>query len=405
MKNKVVIIYSTIELVNGNSAGSARVMNYARALADAEITVILLSFSRPINISTHNLKEVENGIFTSGNKVTMGKYQKTFLYPFYLCNFVMSINAVAKSLSSCSLLHYTSTDVLLDYFTVWFLIKQKKQRVFYEANEIRKYAASFELPPRGLLQKIRKSTLISRLNKSEKLTRYYTGLICISTNIEEYFTKYNTNTIRIPILSDKVDGIDLTGKSFKKGETFRIGFFGSVSYKKENLELLLNSIYKIIEEKVAIKLELDFYGSIDKLTRQLLNETLNKLGLEKHVFYKEKLKQAQVLPMMKEYHLLVLPRGKSLQNHYGFSTKLSEYLISGVPCLITHVSDNGLYIKDDFNGFIVEPDDIDAFAKKLSSVIENYNTYTISVPKEAVKTVRNNFTYTNYSKILAEILC
>jgi len=108
--------------------------------------------------------------------------------------------------------------------------------------------------------------------------------------------------------------------------------------------------------------------------------------------------------IFKEAHLLILPRGNTKQNQYGFSTKLSEYLVSGRPVLVTNVSDNGKYIKDGFNGFIIPPDSLESMTNKIKYIYENYNSFNEMIPSNALKTVKENFDYNLYSNSLYSFL-
>lgn len=402
-KNKVVIIYSTIELVNGNSAGSARTMNYARALSSS-CDVIILTFIRLKNISNENLIEIEPGIYTCGNKAKNNKFISKL---FYYINIIYFLKSIVKLLTEVgdskqkALLFYPTVEVFIDYMTVAYIIKYKKLSVVYESNEVRKYSTDFEINPLSYNSKFQRI----KYGYSEKLTRYFSGLICISTNIENYFIKYNHNIIRIPILSN----INNIKKSevckFQSGDIFKMRFFGSVSYYKENLNEFLQCLKILKIKNNSLKFVVEFYGPIDNISSEKLNASIVELQLDEQVFYRGKLNQREVNENMQKCHLLVIPRGESLQNHYGFSTKLSEYLSSGVPCFVTDVSDNALYIKDDVNGFIVEPNNIYAFVQKLSYIIFNYNDIVENITKNSFITVKDHFLYSNYSKQLDNFLC
>jgi glycosyltransferase involved in cell wall biosynthesis len=91
-----------------------------------------------------------------------------------------------------------------------------------------------------------------------------------------------------------------------------------------------------------------------------------------------------------KYHLLILPRPLNKRTKYGFSTKLSEYLVSGVPVLLTDVSDNALYIKDNFNGYLIPPGSANALAEKLVYIIRHYNEQAKNIVDNAYKTVRED---------------
>jgi glycosyltransferase involved in cell wall biosynthesis len=400
LERDIVIIYSNIELVNGGSAGSARVMNYARAISK-NCNVILLTFIRRKEIKFESIKEVETGIYTVGIKGKENRFLSKFFYVFYVLSFLFEISKFSKKFDGRikSFLLYPSTKILLDILTIIYLIKIKKFNVFYEVNEVRKYSSN-------LLYNKDLYSAFKRLlyGFSEKLSGYFTGLLCISTNIENYFKKYNDKTVRIPILSNIKIVPELRHKKLADNDVFKIGFFGSVSYKKENFDLFFRSLLLLRQKCPDRKFTVALYGQISSETEELLPEKLKEYNLEGVIKYFGKIDQNSVLSIMKNYHLLVLPRGNNLQNKFGFSTKLSEYLISGVPVLVTDVSDNALYLKDGFNGFVVPPDNINALTEKICYIINNYN-YFKNIEKNAFDTVKSHFAYNIYSDMLKDLLC
>jgi glycosyltransferase involved in cell wall biosynthesis len=99
-----------------------------------------------------------------------------------------------------------------------------------------------------------------------------------------------------------------------------------------------------------------------------------------------------------KYHLLILPRPLSRQSKYGFSTKLSEYLISGIPVLVTDVSDNALYIKDNLSGYLITPGSISTMTDKIMEIIKGYDSNASVIAANALQTAREKLDYRLYSK-------
>ena len=186
-----------------------------------------------------------------------------------------------------------------------------------------------------------------------------------------------------------------------KKDPFKIAFTGTINIKKENIDIFVEALSLLKDENNFI---FHLYGFMDKENELQLNKIINSFELGNYVEYKGVVESKVVSQKLKEYNLLVLPRGRTLQNHYGFSTKLSEYLISGIPTLVTDVSDNKLYIKDNYNGFIIEPDSLSAFVKKMKFIITNYTEYADKVAIEAYNTSKNNFDYKLYSQKLTNFL-
>jgi glycosyltransferase involved in cell wall biosynthesis len=394
----VIIIYSFIELYNGNSAGSARVMNYARSLSD-RCKVILLSFQRRGGISIESIKEIETNIFTVGELKSKGnRLCKRIFYPFYLFQFMRDISVlISKSdkRQSVTLLLYPATAVLIDFFSVLYLIKLKGYDVFYELNELRRYAVSLDR-----LGKYHPKRL--KFIFSEYLIKFFKGVICISYSIEEYIQRINKNTIRIPILTNKKLLMTENKRNIIQHKVLKIGFFGSVNDRKENLFLFIESL-SLLKKQNTI-LYFDLYGNIDPLTKEKLPKIIDFFGLQGYVKYNGNIDQKILPRIMRQYDLLVLPRGNTLQNKYGFSTKLSEYMASGVPVLVTDVSDNTRYITNGVNGFIAEPDSLKSMVIMLKEVFSRKKDLKM-IADAAKLTVNENFLYENYTEQLVHFLC
>ncbi len=404
--DKFIIIYSYSELVNGNSASSARMMNYARALAE-NVSVILLSFERNEQIKKCELIKVEEKIYTVGIGNSSKRQKRGIKYIADLIKFVKDIHKLVVVLGKenlVSFILYPQYRISLDIISILYFKMLKRYKLYCEINEIRRFSSDIEaVKPKNFKIWLIKKWLLTKYKISEWLSRFYDGLICISTNIETYYKKYNKNTIRVPILSDSVS-MEIEKDKLRFDKNFKMGFFGSVHYNKENLEVLMKCLSLLRNEYHINNFTVDFYGRSDAFSKNKLMQESKKLGLKENIKYFGEIEQKEVKSKMSNYHLLLLPRGNNLQNKYGFSTKLAEYLSSGVPVLITNVSDNGLYIKDNINGFIVSPDDREALLKKLLFIFDNYNSYASKISKRAIETINKYFLFENYSESLYQFV-
>lgn len=391
----------------GNSAGASRMKNFAKALAQ-ENSIYFFSSDNENSYSKNNIYEVEKNIFVEKKvKNSKNKYLKKLLYPFYLLLFIVKVFSFSKQLNSRVVFYlYPSTKILLNFLTVLYLIKIRKQRVFYEANELRIFSPSLKIqtplhknPGKYLYKKF----VYSKFKYDEALIKYYDGLICISTNIQNYLKKYGTKTIIVPILTDFNNIIHYNQTTYTKDEKFKICFGGMINVKKENLELFFKALSLL--NKNFSNFEFNMYGPITAYEKShIFNHLIDRYALKNKVQYLGNLSQKELSTVYSNYHLLVIPRGFNLQNHYGFSTKLSEYLLSSSPVLVTNVSDNSLFIKDSFNGFIVEPDNPKQMADKLFEIIMNYNNLIDDIRKNSENMVKNKFHYMVYSDKINEFV-
>lgn len=376
------------------SAATTRMLYYAKALADEENQVYLLSCCSS-TLSQDKFIEVEPNIFVLEKKTLTRNFFSTI-------SFIKALHNFSKQKEGEStFIVYPHPVFLVELISVFYMVFIKKNKVYIELNEVRKHASDFHEPIS--LKRITYSfkTISYKIIfiLMDNLMRFYTGLICISTNIETYGKQYNKNTLRIPILTDPEMIIKTSDKEYSKKDVFNIGFSGSIILNKENLLEFVGVIKKAQQNN--FKLAFNLCGTISEKEHQLLRET----EYEKNtITYYGNLNEQEMSTFLKQQDVLVIPRGYNLQNKYGFSTKLSDYLNHQKVILITDLSDNGLYIKDGYNGFVVEPNNAKMMYERLIHIIENFDSIAKPIIENAYKTSKEEFDYRLYKEALNTFL-
>ena len=380
-----VFIISTGEILKGKTAGSRRMLNIARSLAAGKITVYLCSFNE-FRGEPANMREVHPGIYTFepvNNAVIRGGT---------LMQFIQSVHHYAARGEAEKVIYlYPTTFVLKDFIYLLYFKFIKRYKLFCEINELRSAIAFSSPPPSQLGPKVKyylksvKDYIIFSLNEYQVIL--YDGVVVISTSLEKYFSRYTKKIIRVPILCD-AEGIVLTNEppAFNE-ETFKICFAGYIKYDKEGFALLYEALSMV---SVMQKVELYLYGILDEEDNVRLRHLAEKYELTEKIFYMGNIEPEKLRHEFIKYHLLILPRPLNKRTKYGFSTKLSEYLVSGVPVLLTDVSDNALFIKDNYNGYLIPPGSATALAEKLIYIIRHYNDQAKNIVDNAYKTVRED---------------
>src|SRR5690554_3521416 len=265
-------------------------------------------------------------------KLNSNKYIRFISDPIRILAYVMSIRKLINKNDEVVFYLYPTTRVLLDYLLILYLKLIKKEKIFLEVNEVRRYGG--EVNKYGFEY--------YKYVAHERLSKYFDGLVCISKNIENYYKVYNKNTINIPILSNSdLPYVNNCTYGYNNYRPFLIGFTGSVHMGKENLLVFFEGIKKLVNKGFSIKVNL--FGEI--YNKEKILKIVNNNGLEEVIKYHGCVDKKNIPYILTQQDLLVLPRAETKQNKYGFSTKLSEYLTSGVPVLITDVSDNLEYLK------------------------------------------------------------
>ncbi|NLV20336.1 MAG: glycosyltransferase family 4 protein [Bacteroidetes bacterium] len=398
MKREVFIITSS-HVVNGKTAGSQRIMNIAKTLAMGKVNVFLCSLPDINNNSIECIERYPN-IYQ-----VLSTQDKKNNFP-HLFNFIFSVNNFIKERKSISAIYlYPFGRVIIEWIFLIYFKFIKRHKLFCDINELRVTTLYNKTPPARLFSKIiyycKYPFQYLRFKSSEFQACFFDGLIVISVNLEKYFSKYSSRIIRIPILCDlsKASG-NFESKFFNNG-AFKVCYAGTLSNKREGLGLLLKVISILNQRK---NVELHLYGSIPENEEFILPELSELYKITDKVYNHGFLEPARVFLEFAQYHLLIIPRPLNKQTRYGFSTKLSEYLVSGVPTLLTDVSDNGLYIKDGYNGFIISPGSSSKMVAKINQIIENYNDWANEIVRNSYKTAIENFDYRLYTDVLIKFI-
>ena len=172
---------------------------------------------------------------------------------------------------------------------------------------------------------------------------------------------------------------------------FNIGFSGSIIPTKENL---LEFVMVLNELTVkGYKIKFNMCGSIKEDDHMLLK---NVEKLKGTLAYYGRLNKNELSDFLSQQDLLVIPRGYNLQNKYGFSTKLSDYLNHQKIILLTDISDNKLFIKDGINGFMVPPDNTQVMLNKIEYIINNFSELEKVIIPKAKELSKSAFDYRNF---------
>ncbi len=386
-------IISTLDFTQ-KSAAATRMLYYAKALADDRNQVYLTSCCST-KLSNNCFVEIEPNVFVLDKMNITTNFLKIFF-------FLGRLNMFAKSKGGDkTYLLYPTAFVFLEILTVFYLKLYWNNKVFYELNEVRKYSSAYEAPIsfKSISYSLKKIIFKFLFTFTQPLLAIYDGLICISTQIENYGRRFNKNTLRVPILTNpNITLMASENKYFTEGK-FNIGFSGSINAIKEDLENFIAVVEKLKTKGYSISFNL--CGSIFKTYK---NNFLTQCDLKEELKYYGFLNELELSTFLSQQDLLVLPRGYTPQNHYGFSTKLSDYLNHQKMVLVTDVGDNKLYIKDGINGFVVPPNNKNAMLEKIEYVIKNYDRIKSTIVVNAHKTSNTQFDFRIYSVKLRNFL-
>lgn len=407
INEKVLVLITNTTFSVKSGATYQRLMLYTKALFLKNIPVVFSSLYTNFD-KDEKPKFIEDNIYSIGDIFeNQNSSRKSFpiLKEFnFVQNFkyLQKLSGVFKERVNIVYLLYPS-NFTLSFLTLFYFQCIKKNKVYIEKNELHLGVALNLSSPSGIRNLIILPVkvlqfLISALNDATEL--FFNGMICISTRMEKLYKPFYKQIIRIPIIAD-LDKLSREKPINDSFENFRICYTGTISEKRDGIFTFIKSLKAFLDKKDQIVLNL--YGPITPSNYKKLNDLIKKNGLSSVVKYHGMISSNEVFDVLKDHDLLILPRPLNIQTNYGFSTKLAEYLSSGVPVLSTRVSDVSNYIVDKENGFLIDNLNTELLINKLNYILSNKSTLN-SVGKEGRRTALLHFNYVDYSEKLNNFL-
>jgi glycosyltransferase involved in cell wall biosynthesis len=209
------------------------------------------------------------------------------------------------------------------------------------------------------------------------LTRFCSGIEVISTSLERQFRPQLGRKTKMLVVPAVVDASRFAQDRLVDPppvEGSYVAWCGSRWDTKDGAYDLIDAFTRIAgihpEVKLLLIAPLD-----DSMEYARAEELALDSGYSERIVMTGRISQAEIPRYLRGAAVLALARPSSVQAQYGFPTKLPEYLATGRPVLATRVGDIPLYLRDGVNAYLVEPDDVAAFAEKLD--------YVLTHPEEA----------------------
>lgn len=396
MKN--VIFFSDQPLYFGNTAGVIRLNHYAKALLmNNLVTVYQVPFYSLCSLSNLQVIDERYKVF---KKDTFYKRKKGALLIFQYFQFLYLLNKFSKTLSGDVIfLYYPSHSVVLDLIVVFVSRYLYSNKIYLEVNEVPRYKLQGD---QNIFEKIR---YIVYSHLFEFTFKYYRGLLCISENIYHFYEKYNKNKLVIPILcspDDKYQHFIYSSRVHLKSNPVIFLFSGTISIEKENLVELFKGFALFLQ--CGFRAELHFYGAEAKDSMKNITNLLLEIGIFDAVKFFGVYENKNVNSILRTADALLLPRGNTNQNFYGFSTKLSEYLVSGVPIIMTNIGEVNKYFLNGYNCILLKNFDSLSFYYSLIEFMNMSEENRKSLAINALQTAYTYFDFKLHSKKINSFL-
>lgn len=247
-------------------------------------------------------------------------------------------------------------------------------------------------------------TIRLRKATNEKQIRLLDGVISISEALKNYalcFSSPRCHHIKVPILVEFEHFVVTERKN--EGDCPFIFHAGTLSSQKDGIVGMLEA-FGLARQRLGISVKYVITGSLDETPDAVqIKSIMDKYDLSDSVEFIGYLNHDQVKSYLEKASLVVSNRPDSRQNYYGFSTKLGEYLASGVPVVTTDWGEAVNWLRDGESAYITEPGNTDELAEAMIRAFSNPEE-AVRIGKNGQEVCRNSFDYKRWSGPLIDFL-
>ncbi|MGC9471143.1 MAG: glycosyltransferase [Bacteroidales bacterium] len=170
-----------------------------------------------------------------------------------------------------------------------------------------------------------------------------------------------------------------------------IGYVGSLSCKKDGLDILIRAFHLIHNEFPEYGLRIVGTTENEK-EKEFLCNLCSDLQITERVTFMGEKNRNEIPDFICRASLLILARPESKQSEGGFPTKLGEYLASGNPVVVSDVGEISEYLCDGQDAYFVKPGNAEDLADKIRQALSNYSEAK-RIGMEGKRTARHHFDY------------
>lgn len=196
------------------------------------------------------------------------------------------------------------------------------------------------------------------------------GVFCISNYLIDFYISRGFSREKLFLVPSTVDPSRFTQIGEKPIIQRYVGYFGSMTFGRDNVDVLIKAFALISNKYPEILLVLG--GFCSKNEKDKILELITKLNINGKIRLLEYLTREEIITYVAHADILVMVRANDLQAKASYPSKLTEFLASSVPVISVKVGEVSEYLSDGVNAFLIEPEDVDALANKLDYVISNY---------------------------------
>lgn len=225
------------------------------------------------------------------------------------------------------------------------------------------------------------------------------SMIVISSYLERYFAPTVQNLVRVPPL---LNTRAITYTTARTGEKLKL-FYAGYPSRKDYLEIVMTALATLTTEERA-RVEFHVYGVDAPAFGELVGVELLQ-SLTGVVFVHGRVPRSAVLEALldSDFTVLLRPSNERYANA-GFPSKVPESLAAGTPVMLNYTSDLALYIRDGYEGVIVQACTPEAFAEAVRKALALSRAELDAMRIQARQCAEAHFDYRAYVEPLRRFL-
>jgi glycosyltransferase involved in cell wall biosynthesis len=367
-QNNNVIVLTEMNFSSRQGASFSRLNSYAKAT----------ELSHEFYLTSWWCKNMEFGkigenLFASTDEFQQkkSKFFRVFVDQFTFVRAYRYVADLYKTNKTNAVYLLYSHNLALILISLLFLHWNKKANIIIEKNEL-------DLGILGSTFELRKiSPLIFLLSFPPRsfaallidmLSFFFPKKILISKRLLSLYKNSQTNWLIPPL----VDTTRFVFCPLKEKDTISILYAGSISLSKDGLIESINAIAQLNDEERS-KISFHIYGLGSDHVITYVKQLIRTHNLTDNIFLHPAVPFSEMSKLYEEHDILLMPRRPNLQNNYGFSTKMVESLACGRPVIVTNVSDNGKFITNLTDSYLIDEMNVPEIARTLRHIIESRN--------------------------------
>jgi glycosyltransferase involved in cell wall biosynthesis len=202
----------------------------------------------------------------------------------------------------------------------------------------------------------------------------FSHIITVSEAVKKKHTEVGFSESNITVIPRGISS-ELINRKFREitalsEREIKLLYAGRIT-KEKGVDIAIESVGYLINRLKVKNLILDIIGEGSKEYNRKLQDTIDDIGIEGYVKFKEKIPRNELLKIYKDYDIVLFP--STCED--SFAGVLIEAMSQGVPIIATNTGGTPELITHGWNGLLVPPNDSIKLAESIKKLIDNHTLY------------------------------